>query len=156
MIFQGPWETSNILTGSSFSDQSNMGIAGIPTGPTGVSGSPTGGQSYVIYAGTKHPAEAAKFIQFMSSSASQITIAKANHTLPTRQSAYSDSGVSSNPVVSGYYAVRSTAVSRPVIPQGGQLFTDFDPNIQAALAGSKTAADALNAVADKWKTLLGQ
>jgi arabinogalactan oligomer / maltooligosaccharide transport system substrate-binding protein len=154
MIFDGPWETSNILTGSAFTDPSNLGIAGIPAGPTGVTGSPTGGQSYVIYAGTKHPAEAAKFVNFMSSTASQIAIAKANHTLPTRQSAYADSSVSSNPVIAGFYAVRNTAVSRPVIPQGGQLFTDFDPNIQAALAGSKSAADALNAVADKWKTLL--
>lgn len=154
MIFDGPWETSNILTGSAFSDQANLGIAGIPAGPTGATGSPTGGQSYVIYAGTKHPAEAAKFVQFMSSSASQITIAKANHTLPTRQSAYSDSAVSSNPVIAGFYAVRNTAKSRPVIPQGGQLFTDFDPNIQAALAGSKSASAALDAVAEKWKALL--
>ena len=156
MIFQGPWETANILTGSAFSTQSNMGIAGIPAGPDGKVGSPTGGQSYVVYAGTKHPAEAAKFVTFMSSSASQIAIAKANHTLPTRQSAYADSDVSSNPVIAGYYAVRNTAVSRPVIPQGGQLFTDFDPNVQAALAGSKSASDALNAVADKWKALLNK
>jgi arabinogalactan oligomer/maltooligosaccharide transport system substrate-binding protein len=154
MIFNGPWATSDILTGSAFADKTNLGIAGIPTGPSGATGSPTGGQSYVAYAGTKHPAEAAKFMQFMSSTASQVTIAKANHTLPTRQSAYSDSAVSSDPVISGFYAIRNTAVSRPVIPQGGQLFTDFDPNIQAALLGSKSPTDALNAVADKWKTLL--
>jgi len=154
MIFNGPWETTNILTGSAFTDKTNLGIAGIPTGPAGATGSPTGGQSYVVYAGTKHPAEAAKFIQFMSSSTSQIEMAKANHTLPTRQTAYSDSTVSSDPIISGFYAIRNTAVSRPVIPQGGQLFTDFDPNIQAALAGSKNASDALNTVADKWKALL--
>ncbi|HEY1349844.1 MAG TPA: extracellular solute-binding protein [Ktedonobacteraceae bacterium] len=154
MIFDGPWETSNILGGSAFSDRSNLGIAGIPTGPTGATGSPTGGQSYVIYAGTRHPAESIKFIQFMSSTASQVAIARANHTLPTRQSAYASSAVSSDQVISGFYAVRSTAVSRPVIPQGGQLFNDFDPNIQAALLGQKSASTALNAVADAWKTLL--
>jgi arabinogalactan oligomer/maltooligosaccharide transport system substrate-binding protein len=154
MIFQGPWEVSNILTGSAFKDATNLGIAGIPAGPTGVAGSPTGGQTYVIYAGSKHPAEAYKFISFMSSTASQIAIAKANHTLPTRASAYQDSGVSSDPVISGYYAVRSVAITRPVIPQSGQLFNDFDPNVQAALAGAKSPADALNAVAAKWKTLL--
>src|SRR3989475_5782585 len=55
-----------------------------------VTGSPVGGQSYVIYAGTKHPAEAYKFISFMSSSASQIAIAKANGTLPTRAAARSE------------------------------------------------------------------
>lgn len=154
MIFDGPWETSNILSGSAFADKTNLGIAGIPTGPTGATGSPTGGQSYVIYAGTKHAAEAVKFIQFMSSTTSQVTIAQANHTLPTRQSAYTNNAVSSDQVISGFYAIRATAVSRPVIPQGGQLFNDFDPNIQAALLGQKSATAALNAVADAWKTLL--
>jgi arabinogalactan oligomer/maltooligosaccharide transport system substrate-binding protein len=154
MIFQGPWQAADILTGSAFTDKTNLGLAGIPNGPTGATGSPVGGQSYVIYAGTQHPNEAYKFISFMSSSASQIAIAKANHTLPTRASAYQDSTVSADPVIAGYYAIKSTAVNRPIIPQGGQLFTDFDPNIQAALAGAKTPSEALNAVADKWKTLL--
>jgi arabinogalactan oligomer / maltooligosaccharide transport system substrate-binding protein len=155
MIFDGPWEVSNILTGETFTgNTSNLGIAGIPTGPGGQTGSPVGGQSYVIYAGTAHPAEAYKFISFMSSTASQIGIAKANHTLPTRNSAYQDPGVSSDPVISGYHAVQNTAVNRPVIPAGGQLFTDFDPNIQAALAGAKSPSVALNAVADAWKKLI--
>ena len=155
IIFEGPWEVGNILTGSQFTgNQSNLGIAGIPTGPGGQTGSPVGGQSYVIYAGTKYPAQAYKFISFMSSTASQVAIAKANHTLPTRQSAYQDPSVSADYVISGYHQVQSTAVNRPVIPQGGQLFNDFDPNIQAALAGAKTPTDALNAVATKWKALL--
>ncbi|GHO81609.1 sugar ABC transporter substrate-binding protein [Ktedonobacter sp. SOSP1-85] len=155
MIFQGPWEVSNILTGSAFtSNHSNLGIAAIPAGPTGVTGSPTGGHTYVIYAGTKHPEESYKFISFMSSTSSQIAIAKANHTLPTRQSAYADSAVKSDPVISGYYAVRQVAVSRPVIPQGGQLFKDFDPAVQAILAGAKAPADALNGVAASWQKLL--
>ena len=155
MIFDGPWEVSNILTGSAFTgNSSNLGIAGIPTGPGGQTGSPVGGQTYVIYAGTAHPAEAYKFISFMSSTASQVAIAKANHTLPTRSSAYQDPGVSSDPVISAFHAIQNTAVPRPAIPAGGQLFNDFDPNIQAALDGAKSPTDALNAVADAWKKLL--
>jgi len=155
MIFDGPWEVSNILTGAAFtSNTSNLGIAGIPTGPGGQTGSPVGGQSYVIYAGTPHPAEAYKFISFMSSTASQVAIAKANHTLPTRNSTYQDSGVSSDPVISAFHAVQNTAVNRPIIPAGGQLFNDFDPNIQAALAGAKTPFVALDAVATAWKKLI--
>ena len=156
MIFDGPWEVSNILTGSAFTgNSSNLGIVGIPTGPGGQTGSPVGGQTYVIYAGTPHPAEAYKFISFMSSTASQVAIAKANHTLPTRNSAYQDSGVSSDPVISAFHSIQNTAVARPAIPQGGQLFNDFDPNIQAALDGAKSPSDALNAVATAWRKLLG-
>ena len=155
MIFDGPWEVSNILTGSAFTGNSgNLGIAGIPTGPGGQTGSPVGGQSYVIYAGTAHPAEAYKFISFMSSTASQVAIAKANHTLPTRNSAYQDAGVSGDPVISAFHAIQNTAVARPAIPAGGQLFNDFDPNIQAALDGAKSSTTALNAVADAWQKLL--
>jgi arabinogalactan oligomer/maltooligosaccharide transport system substrate-binding protein len=155
MIFDGPWEVSNILTGSAFSsDASNLGIAGIPKGPGGQTGSPVGGQSYVIYAGSAHPAEAYKFIAFMSSTASQVAIVKANHTLPTRQSAYQNSAIASSAVISAFHAIQGTAVNRPVIPQGGQLFNDFDPNIQAALSGAKSSSDALNAVAAAWKKLL--
>jgi len=155
MIFDGPWEVSNILTGTAFTgNTSNLGIAGIPTGPDGKTGSPVGGQSYVIYAGTPHPAEAYKFISFMSSTASQVAIAKANHTLPTRNSAYQDSAVSSDPVISAFHAIQNTAVARPAIPQGGSLFNDFDPNIQAALSGAKSPSAALDAVAAAWKKLL--
>jgi arabinogalactan oligomer / maltooligosaccharide transport system substrate-binding protein len=155
MIFDGPWEVSNILTGSAFTgNSSNLGIAGIPTGPGGQTGSPVGGQTYVIYAGTPHPAEAYKFISFMSSTASQVAIAKANHTLPTRNSAYQDPAVSGDPVISAFHAIQNTAVARPAIPQGGQLFNDFDPNIQAALDGAKSPSVALNAVAAAWRKLL--
>jgi arabinogalactan oligomer/maltooligosaccharide transport system substrate-binding protein len=155
MIFDGPWDVSNILTGSAFTgNTSNLVIAGIPRGPTGQRGSPVGGQSYVISSGTAHPAEAYKFISFMSSTASQVAIAKANHTLPTRQSAYQDPRVSRDPVISAFYSIQNTAVARPAIPQGGHLFDAFDPNIQAALDGAKSPPDALKAVADAWKKLL--
>jgi arabinogalactan oligomer/maltooligosaccharide transport system substrate-binding protein len=149
MIFDGPFEVSNILTGSAFTgNPSNLGIAGIPTGSGGQTGSPVGGQSYVISAGTTHPAEAYKFISFMSSTASQVAIANANHTLPTRQSAYQGPGVSSDPVIKAFYHIRNTAVARPAIPAGGYLFDAFDSNIQAALDGAENTTDALNVVAD--------
>jgi arabinogalactan oligomer / maltooligosaccharide transport system substrate-binding protein len=155
MIFDGPWDVSNILTGSAFAgNPSNLGIAAIPKGPTEQTGSPVGGQSYVISADTAHPAEAYKFISFMSSTASQVAIAEANHMLPTHQSAYKDPGVSSDPVILEFYTIQYTAIARSAIPQGGYLFDAFDPNIGAALDGAKSPSDALNAVADAWKQLL--
>src|SRR5208283_5429491 len=58
IIFDGPYDVKKILTGSAFKDDTgNLGIAPIPMGPAGLTGSPVGGQSYVISAGTAHPAE---------------------------------------------------------------------------------------------------
>jgi len=155
MIFDGPWEVSNILTGFAFTGNTpNLGIAAIPMGRTGHVGSPVGGQSYVISAGTAHPVEAFKFIKFMSSRDSQVAIAEANHTLPTRGSAYKDSNVFGDPIIKQFLPIQNIAVARPVIPQDGLLFDAFDPNIGAALDGAKGPTEALNAVADAWNQLL--
>ncbi len=153
MIFDGPFDASQILNGSSFrNNPSNLGIAGVPMGPAGKVGSPLGGQSYVISAGTAHPVEAYKFISFMSSTASQVTIAKANNTLPTRQSAYQD-GALSDPLISAFLSIEETAVPRPAIPQGGHLFDAFDSNVAAALDGAESPVAALDAVAKAWRQL---
>jgi len=90
----------------------------------------------------------------MSSRDSQIAIARANHTLPTRQSAYQDLKVSDDPVISAFHAIQYTAVARPVIPQGDYLFDALDSNIQATLDGTENPTDALDAVASVWKDLL--
>jgi arabinogalactan oligomer/maltooligosaccharide transport system substrate-binding protein len=154
MIFDGPFAVSHILTGTSFRrDNGNLGIAAIPTGPSGQTGSPLGGQSYVISAGTPHPWEAYSFIKYMSSQPVQIAIAKKNHTLPTRQSAYQDSGVSSDLFISAFLKVKKTAVARPAIPQGRYLFDIFDPSIWAAIIGVQSPNDALSTVADDWRQL---
>jgi arabinogalactan oligomer/maltooligosaccharide transport system substrate-binding protein len=155
MIFDGPWEVSNILTGPAFfGDTGNLGIARIPTGPTGQTGSPLGGQSYVIYAHTAHPAEAYQFISFMSSTPRQIAIASANYTLPTRNSAYRNPLVSGDMVIEEFRDIQPTAIPRPAIPQSGYLFNAFDQNIRDALDGAKRPLDALHAVAAAWKKLL--
>lgn len=160
MIFGGPYDISEILAGSKFkSDSGNLGIAGIPTCPAGVptchagqTGSPNGGQSYVIAAGTKHPLEAYKFISFMSSKLSQVAIAEANHTLPTRKSA--QKAIANENYTSEFLNLTSTAVAQPAIPQVGDFFDSFDPNIAASLDGAESPVAALNAVADAWKQLL--
>ena len=162
MIFDGPYDISGILTDSGFkSNPGNLGITGIPTCPAGIStchagqtGSPLGGQSYVISAGTKHPFEAYKFIEFMSSADSQSAIARANHTLPTRRSAYQENGVSSDRFISKFFSLMPTAVATPAIPQNQSLFDALDPNIATALYGYQSPVAALNAVADAWKRLL--
>ena len=160
MIFGGPYDVPGILAGPSFKNHpGNLGIASIPACPAGIptcrageTGSPSGGQSYVISAGTTHPREAFKFISFMSSTASQVAIAKANHTLPTRISARD--AVRGEGFISEFLNLAHTVFPQPVIPQDGDLFDAFDPGIAAALDGVQSPGAALTTVADAWKQLL--
>jgi arabinogalactan oligomer/maltooligosaccharide transport system substrate-binding protein len=52
MIINGPWSTSDILSGEQFKDPSNLGITRIPTDKAGYA-TPVGGHNYVISANTK-------------------------------------------------------------------------------------------------------
>lgn len=162
MIIDGPWDILRILTGSAFGRHpGNLGIAGIPTCPphaptcyAGQTGSPLGGQSYVISAGTGHPNEAYNFIRFMSREKSQAQIASWNHTFPTRASAYRDGEVTGDPVVQKFLPFMHTARTRPAIPQGAYLFDKFDPSIQLALEGRQDPGSALDTVVAAWNKLL--
>jgi arabinogalactan oligomer / maltooligosaccharide transport system substrate-binding protein len=183
MIFGGPYDVKAIL--SDGFKASNLGVAGIPTCPTaadwpkwlegpptcraGQTGSPAGGQSYVISADTTHPIEAYKFISFMSSPTSQAQIAEANGTLPTRKSVFNDGKLvvsgqpmaeavlppSWKPIFQEFQRLEKEGmgVDRPAKPQAGHLFDAFDPNIAEALDGHESAIAALKAVASAWEQL---
>jgi arabinogalactan oligomer/maltooligosaccharide transport system substrate-binding protein len=162
MIFDGPHDISNIVNtkGSKFyHNDRDLGIAPIPTGAA-KSGSPLGGESYVISASTAHPAEAYKFVKFMSSMLSQVSIANANYTLPTRKSVYNymaSHDQSSYQFISKFISrsVVDTVIAPPPIPQAGYLFDAGDPYIWNALTGAQGAEEALNAIAYSWNQLGG-
>ena len=172
MIFGGPYNVPQILAGSRSvfkNNNNNLGIAGIPTCPSadwpkwlegpptchaGYSRTPSGGQSYVIYADTLHPNEADEFISFMSKTQQQVAIAEANHTLPTRKPAYQN--VSGGQFISEFLPIAPTAVAQPAVPQGGSghLFDALTPGIADALDGVESPTAALNSVANAWRQLL--
>jgi arabinogalactan oligomer / maltooligosaccharide transport system substrate-binding protein len=160
MIVNGPWEYTNILSGDAFkANASNLGIAAVPyDSATGdVARSPAGGQNYVMYKGTKHPTEALKFMQFMSSAASQGAIAKANSTLPTRHSAYDTADVKGTASVAAFAALLPSQKARPVTKVGGNIYapaSGFDPNLQKFLTGAEDATTAANNIADGFQKLL--
>jgi len=156
MIFNGPWATADALSGKEFTNPDNFGIAPIPKGPEGNTGSPVGGHGYAIYAGTEHPDEAYEFIEFLSKPENQAKFAVNNGLLPTRKSAYELDEVKNNRIISDYKVVIENATNRPVIPEGGQIYTDFSPEIQAVFLGQKTPQEGLDAVANAWGKLLNK
>src|ERR1039457_426016 len=158
MIFGGPYDVDTILR---YDPSISLGVASIPACPTGIATcragqarTPSGGQSYVISAGTLHPREAYKFISFMSSKPSQIKIAEENQTLPTRTSAYT-TAVSNEHFIKEFDMIeKKTVVRQPGHLQSGHLLDLLDPQIAAALDGAAGPTAALNTAAYDWKQLL--
>ncbi|HVO44106.1 MAG TPA: extracellular solute-binding protein [Aggregatilineales bacterium] len=157
ILFNGPWATTEILGGDVFKGHpENLGIAPIPAGPDGKQGSPVGGHNYVIYAGSPNIDAAYTFIACMDSAPEQVKQAKANNTLPTRQSAYKDPTLAKNPVTQGFLTQMKVATNRPVIPAGGQIYTSFDKHFSAVMTGIETPEVAVKAIETDWKALLAQ
>jgi arabinogalactan oligomer/maltooligosaccharide transport system substrate-binding protein len=158
MIFNGPWSTADVLSGPEFSDPENLGVAVIPAGPDGDKGSPIGGHSYVVYAGMEEAKQACavEFVRYLSSAENQARLATELNLLPTRQSAYALPEVAESRLITEFGTVIENATARPVIPEGGQIYTDFGPAFQAAWTGDLSAQEALDQVAAAWEELVAE
>ncbi|MHA6759068.1 extracellular solute-binding protein [Streptacidiphilus sp. PAMC 29251] len=155
MIIQGPWETTNVYKGSAFTDTANLGVAAVPAGSAGKSGAPIGGHNLVAYAGSDgaHQAASEKFIAFMTSAASQVTIATKNATLPTRSDAYT-AAVTANPGIAAFQPILSAGVPRPPLAEYSSLYGLFNTDLLKILAGQESTQSGLNNVSVATKKLI--
>ncbi|MET7910991.1 extracellular solute-binding protein [Streptomyces avermitilis] len=140
-IIQGPWEITNFYKGSAFKTKDNLGIATVPAGSSGKGGAPTGGHNLSVYAGSDkaHQEASLKFLKFMTSAASQETVALKNSTLPTRDDAYTTQ-VKSDPGIAGYQGVLAAARPRPALPEYSSLWGPLDTELPK-IAGGKESLD---------------
>ena len=156
MIFNGPWSTADVLSGAEFQDPENLGVAVIPAGPDGSRGSPIGGHNYVAYAGMDEAKQACavEFIRYLNEPENQAQLATELNLLPTRASTYELPEVQENRLIAEFQTVIENDTNRPVVPEGGAIYTDFRPNFQTAWTGDKTAQQALDDTAAAWEELL--
>ena len=153
MIVNGPWSTADILQGPSFKSSSNLGVMVIPKGPGG-QGSPVGGNGFVIAKGAKDVTASYKLMQYLTSGPAQAAWAAKNNLLPSRASSYSLAAVKKNRLITAFLPQMKVATARPVIPQGGQIYSDWGPNVQKILNGQVTAKVGMVGTAKAWKLKL--
>ena len=154
MIVNGPWSTADILSGPAFKTPSNLGVAPVPKGPGG-QGSPVGGHGFVIGRNTDnldrclqvHPLDGRALAAWRSSR--RRTTCSRPASRPT-----SIAAVKTNRIIVDFLQQMKVAKTRPVTPQGGQIYADFGPNMQKVLLGQLSPAAGLNATAVAWKTKL--
>jgi multiple sugar transport system substrate-binding protein len=131
-------------------------LAVIPGNGKIVSATVNGGQPLSISAGTKHPDEAWKYIQYLSSKPFQQKYCQ--NALPIWKSLYTDKAViASNPeVVTVSKTQYDYIVNRPQVPYYSEFSTDFQVRIQEVLLGKKTSDQALKEAQAKMVELAGK
>ena len=153
MIVNGPWASSDILSGPAFKSSTNLGVAVIPPGPGG-QGSPIGGGALAISRNSQNVQAAYTFIKWLTDPAQQAYIAAQNNDLPTHVSAYKLPQVKKNRIIIAFLPQLKKGTDRSAGTQGGALYTDFTPNLQSMLSGKTTPAKAAAATAAAWKSKL--
>jgi arabinogalactan oligomer/maltooligosaccharide transport system substrate-binding protein len=154
MIVNGPWSTADALSGTAFNnDKNKLGVGVIPAGPGG-QGSPVGGNGWVVSRNTKNADAAVKLMQYLAGPQANQAFAVNNNLLPALVKSYSAPAVKANPVIAAFLPQMKVATARPVVPQGGQIYTAFGPAVQDYLSGKATAQAALDSVAQQWKSKL--
>ncbi len=126
-----------------------VGIALSPGTNEVISASVNGGMGLAIAKGSKHPDEAWKYIEYLSSKDVQKEYAK--NALPIWKSLYEDQTViDTNPeVVAVSKEQYNHLANRPRVPWYGELSTNLQVNIQKALLGQISTDEALNQAQEK-------
>ncbi|NNG67277.1 ABC transporter substrate-binding protein [Caldanaerobacter subterraneus] len=158
-IFMRNWPYAWSLLNSDDSPvKGKVGIAPIPRGKDGKEGSPVlGGWNLGINKYSKHPEEAWKFIEFVTSEEGQKITALEGGNLPTLKSLYQDKEVlAKNPYWADFYDVFITAKPRPVSPFYPQMSDSMQINFHKALTGEITAEQTIKNVAKDLSEILAK
>ena len=134
----------------------DIGIAVIPGTGNIVSATVNGGQPLSISAGSKHPKEAWKYIQYLASKDFQGQYCA--NALPIWKSLFDDKRViAANPEVVATAKVQyNYFVSRPAVPYYSELSTFLQVGIQQSLLGKKSSGDVLKEAQAKAVELAGK
>jgi ABC-type glycerol-3-phosphate transport system substrate-binding protein len=108
-----------------------------------------GGWTLSALKSTKHPAEAYKFIQFMTDSKRQKTMALKGGNTPSRNSTINDPEVSKIPLYSVMFEALKTSVSRTKYTDYAQIENALGIAISASVSGTESPKDALDTAAKK-------
>ncbi|WP_084658681.1 ABC transporter substrate-binding protein [Thermogemmatispora onikobensis] len=132
------------------------GIAPLPIGPSGKRGNLLYTNAWAAYSGTKYPDMAWELIKYMTGAEYQTQVLHDGFALPTLTSLANDSYFQQNPGVKvlqdgaaygqpDFYGVADT-----------EIHNDVSNALQSIMLGKQSAADALNASAQKVNTWIQQ
>lgn len=133
-----------------------IGVAPLPAFPGHESSPALGGWQLAVNRYSKSPAEAEKFIRFLSSPASQKLLALTIGYNPTRRTLYKDHELQKKqPFMTSLHDIFMKARPRPVTPYYMMITQVLQPEFSAAISGIKTPADALASGQKQMEQIMG-
>jgi ABC-type glycerol-3-phosphate transport system substrate-binding protein len=151
MILNGPWAVESLKrTGIDF------GVGLIPAGPAG-SATNVGGNNLVVFRSCKRPELAAEFLGFVASEEMQRMWASRLGQIPVNVKATDAITSEEHPYLAVFVEQMKTAIPRPQVTNYPEIENLMNPEMQAALDGTKSVEAALNAAVEEIdKVLAGE
>lgn len=143
MMTSGPWMIPALKTAGI---DGKWAIAPLPKDKQ--SATVLGGLDMLVLKNTKHADAAKTFVSWLMQDSVQKKWASALGYVPVKTSLYGDPTFKDDPTISAFADVLKEARSRPTVARAGDVDTALGNAVQAALSGTKSAKDALDAAVD--------
>ncbi len=148
MILNGPWAVESLKrTGIDF------GVGLIPAGPAGTATN-VGGNNLVVFKSSKNPELAAEFLTFVASAETQSMWASRLGQIPVNVKASDVITSEERPFLAVFVEQMKTATARPQVMSYPEIENLMNPEMQAALDGTKSVEAALDAAVAEIDALL--
>jgi len=138
MIFSGPWAVKTLQAAGI-----DFGVGLIPRGPAGTSTN-VGGNDLIIFRSCQHPKQALEFLKFMASEEVQTRWANRLGQIPVNVKSEQHLDFQKHPYLNVFVEQMKTAIPRPPIANYDELENIMNPEMQAALDGTKSVQKALD------------
>ncbi len=138
MIFSGPWAVKTLQAAGI-----DFGVGLIPRGPAGTSTN-VGGNDLIIFRSCEHPKQALEFLTFMAGEEVQTRWANELGQIPVNVKAEPHLDFEKHPYLKVFVEQMKTAIPRPPIADYDELENIMNPEMQAALDGTKSVQKALD------------
>jgi len=151
MIMNGPWAVKTLENAGI-----DFGVGLIPAGPEG-SRTNVGGNNLVVFRNAKNPELAVEFLMFVASAETQAMWADRLGQVPINVGALDTIDAEKHPYLPVFVEQMQTATARPQTQYYPEIENLMNPEMQAALDGTKSVKAALeSAVAEIDKLLAGE
>ncbi|WP_461020994.1 sugar ABC transporter substrate-binding protein, partial [Trueperella pyogenes] len=147
MMINGPWELQNLKA-----ENIDFGVAMLPKGAESATG--LGGENILAFAGSKHPEEAKKFMEFMALGQGTKTYLDKSGQLTARKDLSGALETSKDENMAVFETQMEYARARAYGGEYNKISEAIQISIQAALTGSSSPEDAAKTAADTIKPLL--